>query len=136
MKVEVTFSNPVEREFAERVEVDIRPRVLFGRLSRERLDRIGVGALGTRSFRTDAGVVEREMAAVGIEIMDRRGIAMVIIGNSGEQEFVGSHTLGSVGLDFDEAEGGLFQPVWPALLGDAEGMHRSFASLRMTPAEN
>ncbi len=52
--------------------------------------------------------------------MGRRGIAMEVIADSGELEFVGSHTLGGVGLEFDEAENKLFQPVWPALVATGD----------------
>jgi len=104
-------------EAIEDFDVVVDPLVIFTRISRERLERLGVQAVRRAPFRNSSGeTVEREFAALYLGVEDCSILENVVIAED-ENEVLGSHTIDGFGLKVDPVQRRLVPAIMWALSG-------------------
>jgi predicted aspartyl protease len=113
-KIRILDSRDRRRE--EEVEAMIDTGAGYSWLSRQRLQSLGVSAGGRLNFRTIEGhLIEREVAPVFVAFNGRTGGDTVVVGEPGDMEVWGAHTLESLGLAVDPVQKKLIPTVGLAL---------------------
>ena len=112
------FEHP---DAVEDFDITVDARVMFTRISRERLERLGVKAARRAPFSTQGGeVVEREFARLYIGVEDGSLLENVVIADD-ENEVLGCHSINGLGLRADLAQRKLVPAIMLAL--SAEHSH-------------
>ncbi len=100
----------------EEFDVVVDAVEVFSRISRSRLERLGVRPSRKMPFRTPEGrVVERELATVQVATEGRMAFENVVTAEDGEIELVGSHMVEGFGLAVDQIQRKLVPAVMWAL---------------------
>ena len=97
--------NPAEPSRTAEVEVWVDTGAAYSWISRARLQPLGVQTVRTLRFRTIEGrTLERDLAAVFVSTDGYIGGDNVVLGEPGELEVIGAHTLESLGLTVDPVQ--------------------------------
>jgi predicted aspartyl protease len=100
----------------EEFDVVVDAAEAFSRISRSRLERLGVKVSRKMPFRTPEGrVVERELGTVQVAAEGRMAFENVVMAEDGEIELLGSHTVEGFGLAVDQIQRKLVPTVMWAL---------------------
>ena len=114
--------HPAAPERAEEFELWVDRGAACSRLSRKRLEGLGVRVSDRMEFRTIEGkVIERDVAPVFLRHDGRTGGDTVVLAGEGDLEVMGAHTLESLGLAADPVQKKLARTVAMALAGQETG---------------
>ena len=108
--------NPAIPARTEEFELWVDTGAAYSRLSRKRLEAMGIQVSDRMQFRTIEGrLIERDVAPVFLRHNGRTGGDTVVLAEEGDLEVMGSHTLESLGLMADPVQKKLIPDVGLAL---------------------
>lgn len=114
--INIQVGNCEQPDRFEEFEIEVSTERLFSRVSRVRLQRLGIGANGkSRIGMIEGQAVEREFASVQIAAEGRSAFENVVIAEQGEAETLGSHSLDAFGLAVDPIRKKLVPTIMLAL---------------------
>jgi predicted aspartyl protease len=118
--------NPAKPGPVEELEVWVDTGAGYSWFSRQRLEGLGVRATRSMQFRTIEGrIIERDLAPVFVQVDGAVGGDSVVMGEEGDMEVLGAHTLESLGLAVDPVQKKLVPTVGMALMGRSGGSVRA-----------
>ncbi len=121
----LTVWNPIDPSRPEEFEVWVDTGASYSWLSRSRLESLGIRPARRMVFRTIEGrTIERDLAAVFVRVDGYTGGDTLVMGEPGDAEVMGAHTLESLGLTVDSVKKGLVPTIGLALLSRAAGRYR------------
>jgi aspartyl protease family protein len=114
--VKLTIWNPAQPSRSEEVEAMVDTGASYSWISASRLAGLGIGPARRMTFRTIEGrMIEREIAAVFVNVDGYMGGDNVVMAPEGESEVVGAFTLEGLGLAADPVKKILVPTVGLAL---------------------
>jgi predicted aspartyl protease len=115
--VKLRVWNHARPENVEELEALVGTGVAFTRISRARLERLGIGPTRRMPFRTIEGrVLERDLATVYVATDGYSVPDVVVMAEAGEMEVMGAHTIEGLGLAADPVQKKLVPTVMLALI--------------------
>jgi len=116
--------NPIDPSRAEEFDVWVDTGASYSWVSRSRLEALGIRPTRRMVFRTIEGrTIERELAPVFVRVNGYTGGDTLVVGEPGDAEVLGAHTLESLGLTVDPVKKELVPTIGLALLARATGTH-------------
>jgi predicted aspartyl protease len=108
--------NPAEPARAAELELTVDTGASYSWVSRSHLAALGIRPTDRMQFRTIEGkLIEREVAPVFLQIDGRIGGDTVVVGEPGDMEVMGAHSLGALGMAVDPVQKKLVRTVGYAL---------------------
>ena len=108
--------NPAEPARTVEVELTVDTGASYSWVSRLRLKELGIRPTDRMEFRTIEGrIIEREVAPVFLQVDGRIGGDTVVVGEPGDMEVMGAHSLEALGLAVDPVQKRLVRTVGYAL---------------------
>jgi len=110
--------NPAEPARTEELELLVDTGASYSWISGSRLAALGIRPTDRMEFRTIEGrMIEREVAPVFLQVNGRIGGDTVVVGEPGDMEVLGAHSLEALGMAVD--------PVQKKLVRTVKGTARS-----------
>jgi predicted aspartyl protease len=114
--VKLRVWSPGNPEAVEELEAFVDTGAAFTRISRSRLERLGVVPTRRMPFRTIEGrVLERDLATVYIAIDGYSVPDVAVVAETGEMEVMGAHSIEGLGMAADPVQKKLVPTVMLAL---------------------
>lgn len=114
--------NPAEPSRTLEVELTVDTGASYSWISRSHLGELGIRPADRMEFRTIEGrIIEREIAPVFLQVDGRIGGDTVVVGEPGDMEVLGAHSLEALGLAVDPVQKKLVRTVGLALMGRGKG---------------
>ena len=108
--------NPVAPEKVEEMELMVDTGAAFSWISRDRLQKLGIGSSRKMPFRTIEGrVLDRDLAIAYVSSDGQSVPDLVVMAEAGEMEVIGAHTIEGLGMAADPIQKKLIPTVMPAL---------------------
>ena len=108
--------NPEHPEKVEELEAFVDTGAAFSWVSRQRLERLGVGPTRRMPFRTIEGrVLERDLATVYVSTDGYSVPDVVVMAEPGEVEVLGAHSVEGLGMAADPVQKKLVPTIMLAL---------------------
>ncbi len=120
-KCHLVVWNPAQPGHSEAFELWVDTGAAYSRMSRRRLETMGIQASDRMKFRTIEGrLIERDVAPVFLRFDGRTGGDTVVMAEEEDLEVMGSHSLESLGLAADPVQKKLVPTVGLALAARPE----------------
>jgi predicted aspartyl protease len=109
-------ANTADNSRSQEIDFLVDTGASYSGLSRDRLKELGIAGTGRMQFKTIEGhLIEREVAPVLVSTDGRIGGDTVIVGEAGDMEVIGAHTLESLGVAADPVQKKLVPTIGLAL---------------------
>ena len=119
LTVKLRVANCERPELFEEFDAEVDPARLFSRVSRPRLERLGVvKRWKRRASKVEGRVIELEFSPVWIAVEGRSAFDSVVIAEDGETEVLGSHSLDAFGFAVDPTRKKLVPTIMLALTAE------------------
>src|SRR5258707_2484157 len=120
-KSKIAVWNPAVPARVEELELLVDTGASYSWFLRKTLEGLGIRSTGKMQFgKIDGRVIDRDVAPVFVRSDGHVGGDTIVVGESGDSEVLGPHTLESLGLAADPVQKKLIPTVGLAFLGAAQ----------------